>query len=48
MHNVPWRKPNLNQIVIPEDGKGSSTISKQVDKEFMRKGKQSRNLIIYA
>ena len=38
MHNFPWRKPKMKQIVFKDVGKGSSTISKQAYEEFVGKG----------
>ena len=43
MHKFIWRKPNLNQIVVTDDGKGSSAISKQADEEFLKRGKKIQN-----
>ena len=40
MHNFPWRKPKMKQIVFKDVGKGSSTISKQADREFLSRGKK--------
>ena len=49
MHKFPWRKPNLNQIVVTDICKGSSTNSKQADEKFLRRGtKKIRTIIDHA
>ena len=44
MHKFPWRKPNLNQIVVTDICKGSSTNSKQADEKFLRGGRENSEL----
>ena len=46
MHNFPWRKPKMKQIVFKDVGKGSSTISKQADQDFLGRGKKDQNILL--
>ena len=43
MHKFIWRKPNLNQIVVTDTCKGSSTNSKQADEKFLGEVKKIQN-----